>query len=166
MDHETPSRPPRQRLSDHEAQLLDAGGLPLPKRLYSARSDPAARTIAALAAICATSLRVPEAADRLGVQPGRVRQRLSKHTLYGFKIRGTCRLPAFQFTAGGEVPGIGRVLVRLNPALHPVGIVTWFTQPDPDFRVDGREASPRDWLLSGGSPHFAAEDAAWLGAGM
>jgi hypothetical protein len=67
----------------------------------------------------------------LGVDANRVRQRLGAKpwALYGVKHRRSWRLPRFQFDdAGlGLVPGMDEVLPHLDPALHPLSVVHWFT---------------------------------------
>jgi hypothetical protein len=53
------------------------------------------------------------------------------------------------------VRGIGEVLRRVDRSVHPVALLNWFTLPDPDLHLDEgeeRAVSPREWLLSGGSP--------------
>ncbi|HEV3164866.1 MAG TPA: helix-turn-helix domain-containing protein, partial [Isosphaeraceae bacterium] len=89
----------------------------------------AGRTAAEFAALMATALSVSEAAALLGVDKSRVRQRLAKGTLYGIKPGGAWRLPRFQFTSGGQVPGIDRVLQAVPGTLHPVAVQRWLTHP-------------------------------------
>jgi hypothetical protein len=161
-----PQHQPRARaLTAREARLLDEGCLTLPTAPPGA-DDPIARTIAAFETLQASSLSVPQAATRLGVHTSRLLQRLKGCTLYGLKVGRDWQLPAFQFTEHGEVPNIGKVVVRLNPQLHPMAINTWFNLPDADRRLAGNEASPRQWLLSGGAANPVAKVAAGLGSGM
>lgn len=101
------------------------------------------------------ALTTGEVGGRLGVSEGRVRQRLKEGSLYGIKTPKGHRLPVFQFSGDGEVPGVGEVLRSLDPDLHPVAVENWFTMPDPDLYLDEEErrpVSPREWLLVGGSP--------------
>ncbi len=108
---------------------------------------------------------MPEVARLLGVDDSRVRQRLTKRSLYGIKLPDGWRLPAFQFDParpGRLVPGIGRVLPRLDPALHPVAVYRWFTLPNVDLVLDDTPVSPLDWLRSGGDPTEVAALAADL----
>jgi hypothetical protein len=120
------------------------------------------RTIARYAALLAESRTVAEAAEVLGVDESRVRQRLAARTLYGLKRGRDWHLPAFQFADEGEVPNIGAVVSRLHPDLHPVAVANWFTLPTPDLLIEGEPVSPRDWLRSGGAPGLVAAMAAEL----
>jgi len=95
---------------------------------------------------------VAEAAKRLRVDQSRVRQLLSTGALYGVKLHGEWRLPAFQFTNRGVVPGIQQVLRELPDDLHPVEVLEWFRNPDPDLEIGENSVSPLDWLRSGGEP--------------
>jgi hypothetical protein len=93
-----------------------------------------------------------------------IRQRLREETLYGGKAGRENRLPAFQFEGGGEVPGIAKVLTRIDRSVHPVAVLNWFMLPNPDLYLDEEEArpiSPRHRLISGGDrevPAHLAED--------
>ncbi len=145
---------PEAGFSAEEAAVLREGGLDLSPPSPD-EPDPLARTVARYAAMVATALTTREAADLLGVSEGRVRQRLKQKTLYGVKAGRENRLPAFQFEGGDEVPGIGEVLRRVDRSVHPIALLNWFTWPDPDLYLDEgeeRALSPREWLLSGGSP--------------
>jgi hypothetical protein len=149
------------RLPDPEAEALRRAGLvhaPLPADV----PDPIASLAAAYATLVATSLSVPEAARRLGVDPSRVRQRLTERSLFGFKQRGEWRLPAFQFDSAGTLPGLEVVAAGLDSGLHPVAVEQWFSLPCPDLEIDEQAVSPRDWLRAGGSPEMVAELAAEL----
>lgn len=160
---------PSPELSPGEKRLLDEGGF---------SEDPTqaaigiARSVADYARLQVKSLTVARVAKALSVTEGRIRQRLTRNpamgkppTLYGIKVRGEWRLPAFQFARNGaEIPGIDRVLARLPEGLHPLRVEGWFTTPDPDLVLPEGEVpvSPIDWLRSGGDPEHAAELAADL----
>src|SRR5438034_4568690 len=154
----------------------DAGELTAPEAAALARggvgplSDEEARRALARAALAherlrATSLSVEEAARRLHVNTSRIRQRLAERSLYGLKDAGAWLLPAFQFVAGGLVPGIEVVLRRLPEGVSPQAVARWFALPNPDLctRDDlGRPLTPLQWLLAGHPPGPAAELAAAL----
>ncbi|MGH9362660.1 MAG: hypothetical protein ACRD2T_12165 [Thermoanaerobaculia bacterium] len=95
-----------------------------------------------------------EAAKRLGVDPSRIRQRLTSRapTLFGIRLESGWVVPEFQFDGDTLLPGLGEVVARLDPELHPIAIFRWFTTPNPDL-VGGpgkeRALSPRDWLRLG-----------------
>lgn len=153
--------PPQSQFTEEEERELARGGFeslePLPER-----EDPAARTAAGFVALLATALTTEAAADLLGVKESRIRQRLQARTLYGVKRGRAWRLPRFQFTDSGTVPGIDVVLSRLAQDLHPMAVWRWITSPAPELVVDDIVVSPRDWLCSGGDPERAAELAAAL----
>jgi len=153
LEQIVPARPlpdPRHELSSSEIALLEQGGFEL-EPLPLDDTHPLIRSAAAYAALVASSLSVSQAAARLHVADSRIRQRLGARTLYGIKVRFAWRLPLFQFTKQGTAPGIETVLPRLDPVLHPLSVVGWFTTPNVDL-VHGDEeepVSPLNWLLSG-----------------
>lgn len=161
---------PERDLTPRERAALERAGFsfaPLPGAVGEAAAayDPLARTVAEYTALLATAWPAPQAAHWLDVDASRVRQRLARRSLYGIKLADGWRLPAFQFDAaapGRVVPGIERVLPRLDPTLHPVGVYRWFAQPNPDLVVAGEPVSPLDWLRTGGDPAEAAALAADL----
>ena len=145
-----------------EIEALHEGGLKLVPVDLGA-DDPIARTAAAYATLIATSLTVPEAARRLGVDDSRIRQRLAARTLYGIKLRDGWRLPLWQFDGNGLLPGVARVISRLDTELHPLTVQDWMLTPTPDFADDHHDAmSPRDWLRTGHDPEEVAALAAEL----
>ncbi len=94
----------------------------------------------------------------------RVRQRLRNRSLYGLKTGGEWRLPAFQFTRAGLVPGIDRVFPRLPKSLSPVAVHRWFHTPSPDLEEteeQGRALTPLQWLLAGNDPDVVAQLGRW-----
>ncbi|MEQ8762547.1 MAG: hypothetical protein RL885_01380 [Planctomycetota bacterium] len=155
---------PEDGLSDlpqAEIEVLKRGGFDTePRRLR--RKDPLARTIASYAALLETSLTTREAGERLGVNPSRIRQKLTSKppSLYGIHADGKWRLPLFQFTAKGVVPGIEEAIANLDSDLHPVAVYHWFTAPNPDLQVDEEPLTPLDWFRSGQDPEVAARLAA------
>jgi hypothetical protein len=110
-------------------------------------------TVAEMAALVATSYSVKEVASRLGVDPSRVRQRLTRdHSLYGFHWENEWRIPRFQFADGGTLlPHLKDVVQVLPEDLHPLAVHRWFTSDCVDLWVDEleRTASPKQWLLRG-----------------
>jgi hypothetical protein len=144
---------PRPDLTRAEARALEQGGFSLePADLGT--EDPLARTAAEYSALLKASLATAELAARLDVDPSRIRQRLTARppTLYGIRLESGWVIPEFQLDAGRLIPGIGEVVPRLDPELHPVTVLRWFTMPNPDLVSDehgGRALSPRDWLRLG-----------------
>jgi hypothetical protein len=151
---------PRAEFTAEERSVLEEGGADL-SPLRAGENEAIIRTAADYAALLSSSLTVPEAARRLGVDGSRVRQRLGSRQMYGIRRSTGWLLPIFQFEAGHLVPGLERVLPRLNPRLHPLAVVSWFSRPCPDlFRPGDPEEtplSPLDWLRSGGSPEAVAD---------
>lgn len=144
---------PRADLPASEAEILRKGGFMLEPANLGAE-DPLAQTVAEYAALLKSSLSTAEAARRLGVDPSRIRQRLtsSPSSLYGIRAGSGWVLPELQFDGNELVPGIGEVVARLDPELHPVSVFRWFTTPNPDLvaeNLGGQTLSPREWLRSG-----------------
>src|SRR4051795_5978398 len=78
-------------LPEQQRAVLRAGGLDL--EATGAYAKAATRTAADYAALVATSLSVPEAAARLGVDGSRVRHRIAAGELWGLRGPGRRRLP-------------------------------------------------------------------------
>jgi len=133
-------------------------------------SEEDTRVVDAQAAVAyrqlrATSLRVQEAARRLGVNASRIRQRLAERSLYGLKDGNMWLLPAFQFRGDGLVPGVDLVVRRLPPDIGALAVARWFSNPNPDLctRDDAERAlTPLQWLMGGNPSEVAAELAAAL----
>jgi hypothetical protein len=126
-------------------------------------SKPRTRTVVAHAVLRDSALTVNEAARQLQVDTSRIRHRLGVGRLVGWKDRGSWRLPAWQFAGNGVLPGLETVLAAI-PADQPALVVAAFmTKLQEDFLVDGKPASPREWLLAGGDPRRVADLASVLG---
>ena len=163
----------RSALTVQEAEALERGGFDLTPENLGA-DDPLARTVTLYTALLEDSLTTSEAAERLGVDPSRIRQRLNAMppTLYGIRLQGGgWRIPRFQLEGDRLLPGLGQVLARLDSELHPVAVYRWFTTPNVDLLVDdpsatlelvGRRLSPRDWLRHGLPPRRVARLAEYL----
>lgn len=135
-----------------EAALLDAAGLPEAPGAYAASATAATGAFAALAA---TSLTVAEAAQRLGVTEGRVRHKIGRGDLYALPT-GRRRLPLWQFTPTGTLPGLAAVVRALPADEHPLAVLAFMTTPQPELEVQGRAVTPEQWLLAGGDPEPVA----------
>lgn len=144
---------PRADLTPAEADALAQGGFSLAPA-DPGTGDPLARTAAEYAALLKSSLSTAQAAARLGVDPSRIRQRLTSRppTLYGIRLDSGWVVPEFQLEAGGLIPGLAEVVPRLDPELHPLTVLRWFTTPHADLAPaaqGGQPLSPRDWLRLG-----------------
>lgn len=158
-----PSPNPARYFSPGERTALTDVGLDLSPRHEDER-DYRARTIAAHAVLADTALTVVEAATLLGVDDSRIRHRLKEHRLTGWKAQGGWRLPAWQFTTSGVLPGLD-VVLRSVPRDQPALVVAQFmSTPQSDLVINGRPATPRQWLLAGGDPEPVARLAATLGS--
>jgi hypothetical protein len=143
-------------LTDDEERALVSGGFDT-SPLRPEEDEPLAQTALEFARLLQSSLSVEQAARVLGVDPSRVRQRLSgdRRTLYGVKEGRAWRVPKFQFAGKKQVPGIGAVVAVLPRDLHPVAVHRWFTTRNPDLHVAAEEdqsVAPLDWLRSGRAP--------------
>jgi len=157
---------PSRELTPEESAALLRGGVNPDWRRDSAE-NPIVRTAATYAAVLASSLTVAQAASLLGIDASRVRHRLAERTLYGIREKSGWRIPAFQFSPSGLVPGIDQVIPRLPSTLHPLAVIGWFTRPNPDLHDDADQMpiSPLDWLQTGRDPEPVARLARSVGQG-
>jgi uncharacterized protein YifE (UPF0438 family) len=145
---------PRADLTEAEVAVLKKGGFAL-EPLDLGVEDPLVQTAAELTALLRESLSTAAAAERLGVEPSRIRQRLTSQppTLYGIRLESGWVVPEFQLDGSKLIPGIADVVARLDPELHPVSVFRWFTGPSPDLAFEqneeARTLSPREWLRLG-----------------
>ena len=143
----------RADLTAAEVEALEQGGFNL-EPIEPGSEDPLAQTVAEYVALLKSSLTTTAAADRLGVDPSRIRQRLTSQppSLYGIRVNNGWYIPEFQFDGDRLIQGTGEVVARLDPELHPVSVFRWFTTPSPELSADemrGRNLSPREWLRMG-----------------
>lgn len=125
--------------------------------------DSRARAVAEQTVLHESALTVSEAARVIGVDTSRIRHRLLARRLMGWKDRGGWRLPAWQFTENGVLPGLEQVLAAL-PGDQPALVVAAFmTTPQEDLLARSRAISPCEWLQAGGEPQRVARLAAMLG---
>jgi hypothetical protein len=125
--------------------------------------DSRARAVAEQAVLHDSALTVSEAAHTIGVDTSRIRHRLLARRLMGWKDRGGWRLPAWQFTETGVLPGLEQVLAAL-PSDQPALVVAAFmTTPQEDLMARARPITPCEWLQAGGDPQRVARLAAMLG---
>lgn len=86
-------------LTEAEREVLVEGGVCLDAE---PEGDPLAATTAQFAAIVSTSLTTEEAAVRLGMSEGRIRQLIARRTLYSVLLDNRRYIPAFQFVQRGD----------------------------------------------------------------
>ncbi|MEV6905714.1 DNA-binding protein [Amycolatopsis sp. NPDC051071] len=147
--------------ADQRAALTDVG-LDISPRTED-EPDFRARTVAAHAVLADSALSVLEAAKALGVDDSRIRHRLKEGRLTGWKDQGW-RLPSWQFTGSGVLPGL-EVVLRAVPEDQPALVVAAFmSTPQADLVINDHPATPRQWLLSGGDPEHVAKLVVTLGS--
>lgn len=153
---------PADYFNPEQREALTAVGLDLAPRRRD-DGDYRARAVAAQAVLRDSALTVAEAAEVVGVDTSRIRHRLLARRLSGWKERGGWRLPAWQFTGGGVLPGLEAVLRAVPEDQPPLVVAAFMTTPQPDICIDGAPVSPRQWLLASGDPEPVAQLASMLG---
>jgi hypothetical protein len=126
-------------------------------------ADYRARTVAAQAVLRDSAFTVADAAATIGIDTSRVRHRLLSRRLSGWKERGGWRLPAWQFTTDGVLPGLETVLAATDADQPALVVAAFMTTPQPDLRLGDAPSTPRQWLLAGGDPVAVAGLASTLG---
>ena len=91
-------------------------------------------------------------ADLLGRSVGRVRGAIADGSLYGVKVGRHWLLPRWQFEGSRLLPHLRKVVAAIPAGTSAVTIERVMTQPTEELYIDGRPASPRDWLLAGNPP--------------
>jgi hypothetical protein len=125
-------------LSVHDETLLDEAG-------FTAEQPKA--TVALLSSdlqmreLVRSSLTVNAAAERLGVSPARIRQRIAARTVWAYKSGQNHLLPAAQFIDNGTVPHLDKVAPLIPSDLHPLSVHALLTRRFPELVVDGEPAS-------------------------
>jgi len=115
-------------------------------------AEPQVSTTGELIRLLSDALDTESTAQVLKVTPGRVRQRLAARQLYGVRVGNSWRIPRWQFSGHGTVPGLEYVIAAMPKRLHPLGVEHVMTTPSPDLSIAGQAASPLSWLVSGGDP--------------
>lgn len=151
-----------QLLTRTEQQELAAAGSSqaTPIRVAEGAASRAAWQIRVLE----SALDAGAAAELLGVDDSRVRQRLRERTLLGVRggTGGQWLLPRFQFTDTGEIPHLSEVLRALPHDMALRAVAGFLTSPKPELVVGGAPTDPIDWLLGGGEPELVVNLAAAL----
>jgi hypothetical protein len=153
---------PADYFSPEQRDALADVGLDLTPRRED-EADHRARAVAAQAVLRDSALTVADAARTIGVDTSRVRHRLAACRLTGWKDRGGWRLPAWQFTNAGVLPGLEVVLRAVPDDQPPLVVAAFMTTPQDDLLMDGEPATPRQWLLATGDPTPVAKLASMVG---
>jgi hypothetical protein len=153
---------PADYFSAEQREALTDVGLDLAPRRRK-EIDHRARAVAAQAVLRDSALTVADAAKAVGVDPSRIRHRLAGAQLIGWKDRGGWRLPAWQFTKAGVLPGLEPVLAAVPDDQPPLVVAAFMSTPQPELPLDGEPATPRQWLLATGDPEPVAKLVSMLG---
>lgn len=153
-------RPTNPPLTPSEASTLDEAGLPEDQEDVP---DAIERSQIDYELLLRDSFSLEEAAKKLSVSTGRLRQRLSPQgrSLYGIKDGRSWRIPKFQFDSTRKklIPGIDKVLPHVRRDAHPLAVVSWFCSPHQDLVVGEAEKPipPLAWLSGGNSAQVVAD---------
>ena len=134
--------------ASEEAVLREAGSLRYDMPPLADRAST--RTAVRAAQLITDALSAAEAARWLAVTPGRIRQRISARTLFALPTADGWRLPRFQFTDTGVLPGLDHILAVLPADVHPLTLAGFLTGPSPDLLLGDEPVSPALWLSAGG----------------
>lgn len=150
--HRTLYAPSASELTSSELALLKKAGVDLVE--HADRDDPMLDYATEFAAILTTSLTAAEAAKRLhDVTAVWIRQKIRDGSLYGIRIDGRWKIPAFQFERKSLVPNISTVNAIIPRTLDAVSVQRFYTTPDPELETPAGElVSPLDWLKAGLNP--------------
>ena len=158
----TPHPAPAGYFTPEQRHALQDVGLDLsPQR--ADETDGRARAVAEQAVLHDSALTVGEAARTIGVDNSRVRHRLAAGRLMGWKDRGGWRLPKWQFTDHGVLPGLEQVIAALPEDQPALVIAAFMTTPQEDLMARSQPITPADWLAAGGDPQRVARLASMLG---
>lgn len=143
-------------LTSTQREALAAVGAQL--RPMSPLDRPSVRTAMNYRQLLSDALSTREAADLLRLKdPSRIRQRIAARTLLAVDQPKGKRLPRFQFTDSGELPGWAVVAPRVPAGRNLVAVQRFMTTPHPDLvSTDGEAVSPYDWLAAGEDPAAVA----------
>jgi len=107
------------------------------------------------------ALTAAQAARKLGVTDGRVRQLVAANSVVTIPNGDGYLLPAWQIVAGRLLPGLDGVM-EVAGDVHPLTLAGFMTRPDVDLEIEGQPATPVQWLLAGGDSERVADLAAGL----
>jgi hypothetical protein len=127
--------------------LPDDSGHVLPRLVRERLPSEVAEELAERLVEQRESLNVQEAADLLGVDPSRVRHRVSERSLLGYRSGHRLHLPKWQFQDDGKpLPHLRRILDIMPEGAHPATVTGFMTTRSDE--LDGKTAV--EWLASGG----------------
>lgn len=80
---------------------------------------------------------------------------IQRGRLWSRELHGEPRIPVWQFTASGLLPGLSEVVAAIPDDCSPSALAAYMGGPDADY--GGR--TPSQWLIDGGDPTPVA---AWV----
>lgn len=111
------------------------------------------------------SITIMEAANHLGITEEMLLDKISAGELLVIMDsdgKGH-RIPLFQITEGGELPGLSSVLRELRKGIKPIIVEGFFMTPQPDLEAeDGSAMTPVQWLAMGKDTRIVVELAKYL----
>lgn len=111
------------------------------------------KAAAAVERLAGGTLSIDQVAALLGVDRSRVSRRLSAAALYSISVGARRRIPAWQFSAGNELPGLPAVVAAIPGDVHPLDVDALMTTPQEE--LDDR--TPVEHLAGGGDPAPVAQ---------
>ena len=150
-------------LTAAEREVARAGGLD-PRPTFVPGDDPLLAGAISYGSLVQTGLTIKQAAELIQVSDARIRHRIREGTLLAIRDGRSWKLPVFQFSGKGELPGWGSVARALPRDISPVAVESWLGLPNPDLVIGEAEVpmSPHAWLLAGRDPQPVAA----LGTGL
>lgn len=115
----------------------------------------AAAATSAAARLLGATLGIDEVANRLGVDRSRISHRISAGTLYSFTAGSSRRrrIPAWQLTADGLLPGLDSLVKAIPRGAHPMDVSALMSTPQPELA----DRTPAEHLEGGGDPRPVVE---------
>jgi hypothetical protein len=148
---------PLSSLTENELDELKEAGVPVDASPLPLTERPSFKTAVRAQQILSDALSTSAVADKLGVSPGRVRQRYADGTLHGIKTTRGLVFPAYQFTDRGELHGWAAVRAAIPSTAAPVEVDSFLATVSPDLTVSGQPVTAREWLAGGGDPKAVAD---------
>lgn len=143
----------RLRVEPQAASVIDA---------WSAGDERRTRAriaVRQLSSALSGSISIKEAAAMLGVDRSRVARRITGKTLWAFDLRGSRRIPRWQFLGDELLPGLDAIVRAIPRGITPAVLDVFMHTSQPD--CDDRTAI--EHLAGGGDPALVAGFIADLG---
>lgn len=106
-----------------------------------------------IAYVRAATMSVGEAALLLGVDCSHISDQLSRGTLWAFCWDRSLRIPRWQFTKSGLLPGLPAIIAAIPDDLAPQSVDGFMHTPQDELD----DLTPIDYLTAGGDPQPVAD---------